>query len=195
MINAPKRPSGLSKHAILRALLLLPLLLPAFASAQSPQSTLGGDQAIRIGAAYSLFRPDFGPKTIQGTGAWVDLQWNSIWSLEGEARFLRFDNYNGETETNYLIGPRYTIVPRGRIRPWAAFLAGVGEIHFPYQIGQGSFFAMAPAAGIDDSLSGRLNLRVSYEYQFWPTAPGIPNEPSQGMHPNGLTAGISWRIF
>lgn len=182
---------------LLLPLLLLPfLLLSGTAWAQSPQSAVGGEQALRIGAEYSLFRPDFGPKsTIQGAGAYIDLQWNSQWAVEGEARFLRFGNYQGETETTYLIGPRYVLGPHGRIRPWAAFLVGSGEIHFPYQIGSGSFFAMAPAVGIDYRLDSHLTLRADYEYQYWPTAPGIPDEPSQGVHPNGLSAGVSWKIF
>ncbi|MGA8110042.1 MAG: outer membrane beta-barrel protein [Acidobacteriaceae bacterium] len=191
----PKRLSpeliSLRDRLIFCALLLLPLL----ACAQSQESATGGEQSLRVGGEYSLFQPDFGPNPrMQGAGAFVDVQWNSRWAAEGETRFLRFGGYQGETETNYLAGPRYVIIPHGRFRPWGEFLVGAGDIHFPYQIGHGGFFAMAPAGGVDVRLDYRLTVRASYEYQFWPSAPGVPGEPSNGMHPNGVTVGASWRI-
>lgn len=188
----PTRSRPWRRHVLLLSAILL---LPLFAGAQSQESAEGGEQSIRVGGQYSLFQPDFGPNPrIEGAGAYTDLQWNSRWAAEGEFRYLTLGGYHGETETNYLAGPRYVIIPRGRLRPWAEFLVGAGEIHFPYQIGHGGFFAMAPAAGLDVRLSYRLTLRAGYEYQIWPSAPGVPGEPGNGLHPNGLSIGVSWRV-
>jgi opacity protein-like surface antigen len=178
-----------------RLLLCLILLLPLLACAQSQESAIGGEQGLRVGGEYSLFEPDFGPNQhMQGVGAFVDMQWDTRWAFEGETRFLHFGGFSGETESSYLVGPRYVLIPHDRYRPWAQFLVGAGDIHFPYQIGHGGFFAMAPAGGLDIRLNYHLTVRAGYEYQIWANAPGVPGEPSNGMHPNGVSIGASWRL-
>lgn len=187
----------LLRFSIASWLLLPPLLLTrAVVWAQAAPAVLGGDHTIWAGAEYSNFKPDFGPpQRLSGIGTYVDLNWSSRWSAEGEMRFLRFGGFNGEAEDSYLAGPKISLFRRGRFKPYAKFLVGAGVIDFPYKIGNGSYFAFAPGGGIDYRVTRRIALRAEYEYQFWPSAPGIVGEPSNGLRPNGFSAGFAYRIF
>ena len=148
------------------------------------------------GVEYSNFTPDFGPPDrLTGIGAYVDFNWNSRYAIEGETRFLRFNGFNGEYEDNYLAGPKISVFRHGKFRPYAKVLFGVGRINFPYEIGNGSYFAIAPGGGLEYRVARRIILRAEYEYQYWPAAPGIAGEPSNGLKPNGFNAGFASRIW
>jgi len=174
---------------LLGALLLLPHLLQA----QAAPAVRGG-QGLWVGGEYSNFTPDFGAaQRLTGPGVYVDLNWNGRYAFEGEARFLRFNGLNGQYEDNYLFGPKISFFRRGKFRPYGKFLIGVGKLNFPYQIGYGTYFAMAPGGGLDYRLSRRITLRAEYEYQIWPNAPGIAGIPND-LKPNGFSAGVAYRI-
>jgi opacity protein-like surface antigen len=114
--------------------------------------------------------------------------------VEAEARFLRFNSFYGETEDNYLAGPRYTVRKFGKLEPYAKFLVGIGEIQYPFQIGSGTYLALAPGGGVTYRLSRRWAVRGEYEYQFWPGSPGFANEPAHELTPSGFHAGIAFRL-
>ena len=38
-------------------------------------------------------------------------------------------------------------------------------------------------------------VRADYEFQFWPSAVGIPGIQTGSMHPNGVSVGLKYRIF
>lgn len=116
-------------------------------------------------------------------------------ALEGEARFLRFGGFEGTTETNYLIGPRYRFRSFGRLQPFAQCLVGDGRIHYPFQIGSASYLAIAPAGGATWRLTRSFALQAEYEYQLWPGSPGYANQPDHELHPNGFHVGIAYRLF
>jgi len=177
--------------------LVLALLLgPGFMFAQAHPAVLGGGKSLWAGGEYSNYQADFGPPDrLTGLGAFVDFNWNSRFAAEAELRFLHFNGYQGEHQSNYFVGPKYTIIRYGKFRPYAKVLFGIGDIKFPYKIGSGSYFAFAPGGGLDYRLTHRIALRAEYEYQFWPSAPGIAGEPNHGIKPNGFNAGISYRIF
>jgi hypothetical protein len=40
-----------------------------------------------------------------------------------------------------------------------------------------------------------MALRAEYEYQLWPSAPGVGGEPSNGMKPNGFSVGFAYKPF
>ena len=182
----------LLRKLILMALVLSPTALPA----QAAQSAVGGESSVWIGGGYSNFHADFGGSArLGGVTAFFDYNRYARLGFEGETRFLRFGNFYGEHEDNYLVGPRYVVMRHGRFRPYAKFLVGDGSIHYPFDIGHGSYFSMAPGGGLDYRLTHRWALRVDYEYQFWPGAPGISDEPSHGLNPNGVTVGVMWRLF
>ncbi|HEY0759181.1 MAG TPA: outer membrane beta-barrel protein [Acidisarcina sp.] len=176
------------------------LLSSGLAHAQVVAASTGGRPALYAGGYYSNFNSDFKEPTIAKTprlsGAGVFVDWNVFGKLgvEGEARFLRFNQTNDFHSDHYLVGPRYSI-RRGNYRPYVKLLLGAGELNFPYSLAHGGYFDLAAGGGLDYRLSRRFGLRGDYEYQFWPTAPGLPGAPSHGLSPNGFSAGISYRIF
>ena len=190
--TVPLRPSLWTALALL---IVWVVVSPQRLAAQAAPAILGGDHTLWAGVEYSNFTPDFGPpQRLTGIGGYVDLNWNSRYAIEGEARFLRFNGFNSEYEDNYLAGPRISVFRHGKFRPYAKVLFGVGKINFPYEIGNGSYFAIAPGGGLDYRVTRRLVLRAEYEYQIWPAAPGIAGEPSNGLKPNGFSAGFAYRF-
>lgn len=173
---------------------LLALLAPGDAQAQVAAASVGGRPSLYAGGFYSNFNSDFQNPRIQGLGLFVD--WNTFGHLgvEGEARFLRLDQINGFHSDHYLAGPRYSL-RYGNLRPYAKFLIGGGELTFPSGLGHGGYFAMAPGIGVDYRLTRRFSARADYEYQIWPSAPGLPGAPSNGLTPNGYSFGVAYRIF
>lgn len=179
----------------LRAWLFALLLLPAsLAAAQAVPSAEKGNSSLWVGEAFSRFQPDYGPSALTGVAAFLDYN-RGRWGLELKARFLQFGSVQGETQSDYLAGPRLLVWRRRRFRPFAGLLLGTGTMQFPSPIGTGSYFIYAPLGGAEYRVSGRVAVRGDYEYQFWPKAPGIPGEPSHGLNPAGVTAGVSFRLF
>ncbi|HUY94652.1 MAG TPA: outer membrane beta-barrel protein [Terracidiphilus sp.] len=181
---------------MLRRALVIVLLLAAasLAAAQAVPDAEKGRASLWAGAGYSRFQPDFGPNTMGGVTGFASLNLGR-WGVDANLRFLRFNSFHGETQTHYLAGPRYFLFPMGRLKPFAGLLFGVGTIHYPFEIGNGSYFAYAPYGGAEFRLTHRVALRADYEYQFWPAAPGIAGEPNHGLTPSGLTIGAAWRVF
>jgi opacity protein-like surface antigen len=139
--------------------------------------------------------PGQGVQGIYGCGAFANLRWTYHWDIEGSARWLSFNGYQGTTERTLLIGPRYIIHRFGKFEPYGKFLVGNGSIHYPYSIGTGSYFALAPGGGVNFRLSRRLTVRAEYEYQIWLNSPGFTNEPNHQLHPNGINVGVAYRVW
>ena len=76
-------------------------------------------------------------------------------------------------------------------------LVGGGKQKFADQYGtaSGSYFAFAPGGTLDYRLNYRWDVRADYEYQFWPSAPGLPGFDDNGMNPHGFSLGIGYRLF
>lgn len=174
--------------------------IPFSAFAQVAPATQGGGLSLSAGAEYSNFHPDWGQNRLGGIAAFVDADHIILHNLgaEGEARWLIFNEFEGEHESTYLIGPRYRLIRFHGLSGYAKFLMGGGLITYPNKIGSGSYFAYAPGGTAEFRLSHHFSVRGDYEYQFWPSAPGIvftfPN-PSHGLNPNGFSAGVSYKIF
>ncbi len=176
------------------------LLSPLSVLAQVAPATRGGGLSLSAGAEYSNFHPDWGPNRMGGIAVFADADNIFLRKLgaEGEARWLHFNQYNGETEANYLLGPRYKFFRYHGFSFYAKFLMGGGFITYPNDIGSGSYFAYTPGATVEYRLAHRWIARGDYEYQFWPAAPGLaftfPN-PSNGLKPNGFSVGVAYKIF
>jgi opacity protein-like surface antigen len=171
------------------------VLMSAPVWAQAGPAAQDSSARLWLGGEYSNFLPGFGPASrVTGIGIYIDLS-RPRWGIEGETRFLRVNGFHGEAQNHYLIGPTISIFRVRRFRPYAKLLCGIAQNRFPFSIGTGAYFAMAPGTGIDYRLSHRIALRADYEYQIWPTAPGVAGEPSNGMKPNGFSAGISYKLF
>jgi len=161
---------------------------------QAAPAVRNGLPALTAGGYYSNFHPDFSPDRLGGLGVYVD--WNLFGRLgvEGEARWLRFNQLAGSYEDNYLVGPRYSRRFK-RFTPYVKFLMGAGELQFYSNEGHGGYFAMVPGGGLDYRLTRKVTIRlIDYEYQIWPTALG-GGLPSNGLTPNGFSFGAGYRIF
>ena len=177
---------------------LATVLLAVSARGQVVPSAAGPGHSLWVGAEYSNVNASFPYQSGQrlwGIGCFADYTVRGHIGVEAEARFLRFNSYYGETEDDYLAGPRYMIRPFGRLHPYAKFLAGLGKIQYPFQIGNGTYLALAPGAGVDYRIGRRWSLRAEYEYQFWPNSPNIAFEPAHELTPSGFHAGIAFRPF
>jgi hypothetical protein len=147
-----------------------------------------GGAHLTAGGLASIFGPDYGPNRIWGPGGFVDLNLRGHWGLEGEVRFLRFDQDYSVHEDNYVIGPRYRW-RFGHYETYAKLLVGNGQFNFPFSYGHGGYLLMAPGAGLDIHYH-RFTVRAfDYEYQRW------FHFQNSSLSPQGISCGVAYRIF
>ncbi len=139
--------------------------------------------------------PGSGIQGIFGCGLAVNFRPTFHWDADATARWLNAHGYDGTTERNLLIGPRYYIVRYHGIEPYGKFLVGDGTIHYPFSIGTDSYFTLAPGGGANFRFSEHLNIYADYEYQLWLNSPGFHNAPNHPLHPNGINIGVAYRIW
>ncbi len=182
------------RSALMRSFALLPVLLvfvsASAARAQVAESAVGGNQEVSAGVLGSYFENNYGNRKLEGLSAFIDLDLNRHYGIEGEGSWLRWHQRDNVYIDTYLAGPRYQFNYIARFRPYAKFLIGDGKFNFPYNYGYGNYFVMAPGAGVDYRLSRRLDLRlVNFEYQVW------PGFTFGTLHNYGVSAGIRVRLF
>ncbi len=177
--------------------LVVAAFFAASASGQTVPSAKGGGQSLWVGAEYGNFQAGFpigSDVRLAGMGGFVNFNWNHHLGIESHLRFLSMDSWNGETQQDYLAGPRYTFLRNDKIRPYALFQAGMVTIQYPFKMGTGTSFALAPGGGVEYRLARKLSVRASYEFQMLLNAPDFTNEPRFGMKPNGFIGGVAYRI-
>jgi opacity protein-like surface antigen len=182
--------------AMLTALAAAMLLVPA--QAQVAPSAYLRPYSLWVGGEYSNVRASFPYQSSQrltGAGVFADLNRNGRLGMEADARFLHFGGYQGSTESTYLAGPKVFFFAKGRFQPYAKLLVGAGQIHYPYQIGDASYFTLAPGGGSGYRMSRRWTIRAEYEYQVWHNSPGYANEPNHELTPNGFHIGVAYQVF
>lgn len=180
------------------SILLLLLCFAVTLHAQTMVAGHGASASLWGGIDYSDVKAGFpvdSSTRLDGVGAFVSYSRDRHWSLDAHARFLDLKSWNGETEQNWLIGPRYSFLRGQRLRPYASFLVGAVKIHYPFAIGDGTNFALAPGGGFEYRLRPRWSLRAGYEYQRLLDSPHFSDEPHYGITPNGFTGGVAYRIF
>ena len=164
----------MKKHTIVLCALLLAFLFGGIgrARAQSPEAATGGDERLTVGGDINGTYLGYGKRWIGGAGASFDANFNWRLGVEGESNFTFYRVFANTHSTTYLGGPRYQLNALGanyRYRPYVKFLAGLGQFNFPYNYGHGSYFVIAPGAGMDYRLNYHWRLRlVDFEYQYWP---------------------------
>lgn len=175
------------------------LLVNLAARAQVAESATTREPTIDAGGFASAFNPNDGSHPIYGSatdhlaglGTYVDLHFTHWIQIEGEARWLRFEQYAGEHQDNYLIGPKVPIHRFGRAHLYGKAMIGVGKMTFPHNYGYGTFTALAFGGGIDYELSSKLTLRaVDFEYQDWPRF-----LTGTTIMPYGVSVGMAYRVF
>jgi opacity protein-like surface antigen len=179
---------------------MVALAASLFAISARAQVVPSGEEARRalwIGGEYSNIQAGFPYQSNQrlwGIGAFADYHLTPHFDAEAEVRFVRFNSFYGETEDNYLAGPRYLIERFGKIQPYAQCLVGFGKMQYPFNIGTGQYFALAPGGGANYRISHRWTLRGEYEFQLWPGSPNLANEPAHEIQPQGFHVGLAYRL-
>lgn len=180
----------------------------ASARAQVVPSATSGHISLTAGALASAFQPDYAccavaataPNRLYGVGAFVDVRFTRWVQVEAEGRWLRFNEYQGVNEDNYLVGPR---LPIHHFRflgatPYAKALVGMGRMDFEDNNAWGRYAALAYGGGVDFRLTKRFIARGDFEYQQWLGWPNLP--PGSGIanmsfFPYGASVGVGYRIF
>lgn len=195
------------------------ILLVAGASAVRAQvsaAATGRQFSITAGGMASVFQPDFvydswvctiqpclyssdwspvakaSPQPLLGAGAYVDMKFNRWVQIEAEGRWLRFNQYAGVNQDNYLIGPRLPIFHAGRTTVYAKALGGYSNMAFGNDQGSGKTATFAFGGGLDYRVTKRISLRAAdFEYQYWPASAWS----NSAFTPYGASMGIGYRIF
>jgi hypothetical protein len=176
-------------HMIKRSLLvsLLFFSMGALLHGQVVAAGRGGAHLV-AGGFISGYSPDYGPNELIGVGGFLDFNLRGHLGVEGEMRFLRFNQTYDVHEDNYELGPRY----RWRIRRWepyGKFMIGNGQFNFPFSYGHGGYLMLVPGGGLDVHFH-RFTIRaIDYEYQHW------TNFQNSTLSPDGFSSGIAYRIF
>jgi len=147
--------------------------------------------AIDAGGFGSGFQPDYagegiaqtGPNRLYGVGAYTNVRFSRWVQIEGEARWLHFNQYLGINETNYLVGPSIPIGTFKKFSPYGKVLVGMGGGSFL----NGHSFVLAYGGGLEYHWGRRLTPRVDFEYQQWRITPTL--------WPYGVSVGMTYRIF
>jgi hypothetical protein len=159
-------------------------------AAQAVYTADGPGSYVSVGVTVSGFESDYGQRLLGGASVFVDANLYRRIGVELEARQSRFHSDEDLRESTYLAGPK--ISTHGlNWRPYAKLLVGRGQFNFPFNYATGSYFVIAPGAGLDWRVGhSRLLVRlVDFEYQVW------PQFSFGAIHPYGVSTGISVRVF
>jgi hypothetical protein len=155
-----------------------------------PQTLLAGFEYANMQAGF----PNGSNTRLSGVGVFLNFNFNRAVGVEAHYRQLNFGGWQGQRQQDYLIGPRYTFLNRGKWRPYASFLVGEAHIQYPFQLGAGDQLALAPGGGVDYRFGARWTARAAYEFQILPNSPNFANVTHYGMKPNGFQFGLAYRI-
>jgi hypothetical protein len=176
-----------------RSIALLSILIAALAASSRAQvlpSAFARQFTVTAGGTGAFFDPDYGPDKLIGLGAFVDVKLTRWAQFEGEARWLRFHQYENIYEDNYLAGPR---IPIRRIWKGTAYgkaMIGYGIMNFQDNYAHGRFTDAAFGGGLDIRMTRRISIRaIDAEYQLW------PKWVQGSLKPYGFSAGVSYRVF
>jgi hypothetical protein len=161
-------------------------------SAQAVESADGPGLRVVAGGIASGFNSDDGNDYLIGGGPFVDVHFSHWVQLEGEARFLRWNEYKGEHQDNYLVGPRVPLLRFGRKgQIYGKALVGFGKMTFPNNYGYGTFAMVAVGESVEFRISRRLTFRaLDFEWQDWPK---WVNNTS--LYPIGVSMGVGYRVY
>jgi opacity protein-like surface antigen len=152
---------------------------------------------------YRPYIPEWSGRMV-GISAWGDYSIFRGFGVEVEATSL-FSGaptpkakanqtvYGNVKEQNVQAGVIYRYHPVFRMRPFAKFLGGIGEVDFPnrdpfYTSETSSLFSAG--GGIEYPIWRTLYVRGQYEYQWWK---GI-RSGTQTLDPNGFTIGATYYL-
>jgi len=177
------------------------LLAPFSARAQVAPSAYKRSLTISAGGEASVFQPDYAgngyaetaPNRLYGIGAYIDARFSRWVQIEGEGRWLHFNEYRGPNnespgigQNTYMIGPRVPIIDFHRWEPYGKFLFGWGSGTNGWLSGRAT--AWAYGGGVEYQWKKRITVRpFDFEYQQWRVTPTL--------RPYGASAGLSYVFF
>jgi hypothetical protein len=168
------------------------------ADAQVVHSATGRQVSITAGGMASMFQPDYagfgiaqaGPQPLFGVGAYVDVRLRRWVQFEAEGRWLRWNQYNGISQDNYLIGPRLPVYRFWKATVYGKALGGFSRMSFDTYGDHGNFTDLAFGGGVDVKLTRKISVRAAdFEYHFW------PQWGNSTLKPYGASMGVSYKIF
>ncbi|HXB61534.1 MAG TPA: outer membrane beta-barrel protein, partial [Acidobacteriaceae bacterium] len=131
------------------------------AAAQEDPTEVKPGAFLAAGGMLSAYKLDYGEHRLGGYSAFLDMNLTTRYGIEGEARWLVFNQQANVNAKTFLIGPRILFNPRilRGVTPYVKLLVGDGKFNFPYNYATGSYFVMAPGAGADVPL-GHTRFRI-----------------------------------
>jgi hypothetical protein len=186
------------------------------AGAQVVPSATGRQVSITAGGMASGFQPDFeytdwtcgntcnlpisqqiwtpyagtSNNLLYGVGAYVDVRLRRWVQFEAEGRWLRWNQNEGVTQENYLIGPRLPVYRFWKATVYGKALGGFSRMNYGSGLGIGRYTDFAFGGGMDVKLTKKISIRaVDVEYQYW------PNWEGSKLKPYGASVGVSYKIF
>lgn len=157
--------------------------------AQAKPTATGPGKSFAVGAGASLYHLEYGDRWLGAPEVFADA--NLWWrlGLEGEARWLRYNQDLGTHASTILVGPRYSFSPR-RTEPYLKALVGRGQFFYPYRYAHANYTVVAGGGGVDFHLNNVVQIRVvDVEYQRWLNA-----DFNNGTQ-YGISSGISFALF
>jgi hypothetical protein len=193
------------KRFVFSLILILLFGSAAWARAQVVSAATHRLFSLSAGGTVSVFQPNYegnfgndgypmaeaSSNGLVGVGTFVDVKLTRWVQLEGEARWQRFNQYQGIHQDNYLVGPRVPVFHFWKATLYGKALGGFSEMQFDTNSADhGRFTTVAFGGGMDVKLTKRISLRAfDAEYQYW------PQWGSSTLSPYGVSAGIGYRIF
>ena len=170
-------------------LFMLSLAVPRMSLAQVVPAADAGGYNLTVGATATGDLLEYGSRKMLGIAAIADLDTKRRIGIEGEAKWLMFNQTANVHTTTYLIGPRYHMT-FGRFQPYVKGLVGFGQFNYPYNLGTDDDFVIEPGGGVDFRITRRVRIRVAdFEYQIW------PQFHYGTLSSYGISSGIRVRIF
>ncbi len=155
---------------------------------------------LKVGLGFSDFNTDWTGR-IAGPTLWMDWNLNRVppimngLGIEIEGRDLNYARTGGLSRLRFdtaAAGPVYSFGHHRRIRPYGAFLLGLGSLDFnaiKTRYSHDTRTIFAPSGGVDCLIASRMRLRAGYEYQFWPD---LFNH--HALNPSGFTIGTAYEF-
>lgn len=180
-----------------RSVLFGLIFLTAVCSARAQVAPAASGRRLEVfaGGEGSAFQPDINPDTgivqsspyrLYGVGGFADVDFSRWVTIEGEGRWLRWNQHGNVTQDTYLIGPRVPIGDFHGFTPYGKFLFGFGS--GPFLTGRAT--AWTYGGGVDYRLGqSKFTVRCfDFEFQDWRVAP-------TSLHPYGGSIGIAYKVF
>jgi hypothetical protein len=164
-----------------------------FARAQVAPAATSRGMSLSAGGEGSAFQPDYdgkgfaetSPNRLYGIGTYVDMKFTRWVQIEGEARWLHYNEFLGISQTTYQIGPRIPIHTYRKFTPYGKALWGFGTGSTWLN---GHATVLTFGGGVDYRLNRKFTLRAfDFEYQQWRVTPTL--------YPYGGSVGLSYKIF